>query len=454
MKRKVDSITFTETVMPSLRAKFKDNDGLQKHIDDNYEVADDAGNPVQIKVAAETAKPEAKGLDESAVRKVADEVASQHVAKLKGEIGTITHRWLPEGLKTYRPVKSFNTGNRETDRELAFKWGAFMLAAMGNQKYLDYCKQLGVPIVKGQSENVNTAGGFLVPEELTSSIIDLREQYGVFRREARVVPMASDTLKIPRRTGGLTVYWPGEGGTITDSSKTWDQVTMVAKKMATLTLYTSEVAADAIINVGDDLANEIAYAFAYNEDLCGFIGDGTSTYGGITGVTKALQAKWPATTSDTAGVIVATGNLMSEAVIGDINDVVAALPQYAAPNAKWYVSRFAAAKLFNRLSTAVAAGMAQNVATLALPIPQTFLGYPVVITQAMLASIIMAVFGDLKQACTLGDRGQMQIAVSSDAYFTSDQFAIRGTQRIDIKAHDVGDGTTAGPVIGLQGLNS
>jgi HK97 family phage major capsid protein len=41
------------------------------------------------------------------------------------------------------------------------------------------------------TEGVNEAGGFLVPEEFGNDLIDLREIYGVFRRNAKMVPMAS-----------------------------------------------------------------------------------------------------------------------------------------------------------------------------------------------------------------------------------------------------------------------
>ena len=41
---------------------------------------------------------------------------------------------------------------------------------------------------------------------------------------------------------------------------------MVAKKLAALTLWSSELNEDAMISIGDDLAGEIAYAFSQKED--------------------------------------------------------------------------------------------------------------------------------------------------------------------------------------------
>jgi len=38
----------------------------------------------------------------------------------------------------------------------------------------------------------------------------LREKYGVFRQNVRIVPMASDTRSDPRRINGVTAYWQGQ----------------------------------------------------------------------------------------------------------------------------------------------------------------------------------------------------------------------------------------------------
>ncbi|MFN9899234.1 MAG: phage major capsid protein, partial [bacterium] len=70
---------------------------------------------------------------------------------------------------------------------------------MGHQKSAQFCKNSGIQ-VKAHSEGVNSAGGFLVPDEFENEIVTLREQYGVFRRNARVMPLASDGKRIPTRT--------------------------------------------------------------------------------------------------------------------------------------------------------------------------------------------------------------------------------------------------------------
>ena len=81
----------------------------------------------------------------------------------------------------------------------------------------------------------------------------------------------------------------------------WDDVNLVARKLAVLTRMSSELAEDAIIDLAAWLAEEVAYAFAEKEDDCLFNGDGTSTYGGIQGVLNKLSGKAGAM-SATSGV--------------------------------------------------------------------------------------------------------------------------------------------------------
>ena len=132
---------------------------------------------------------------------------------------------------------------------------------------------------------MNSAGGVLVPAEVLNAIIALRETYGVFRRECRVVPMSADALDVPRRTGGFTTGFFGENTALSKSQVSFDDVNLTAKKLGTLGRLSSEVSEDAIASFGDFVTAEVAYAFASKEDDCGFNGDGSSVFGGMRGLT-------------------------------------------------------------------------------------------------------------------------------------------------------------------------
>jgi len=281
--------------------------------------------------------------------------------------------------------------------------------------------------------------------------------YGVFRANSRNVPMTSETKAVPRRDAGLTAYWVSEADSITASTMGWSQVTLVAKKLGVLAYLSSELSEDSYIDVGNELADEIAWAFAKMEDDCGFSGDGTSTYGGITGVRSALL-NLSATRANIAGLFVGTGNLWSELVLADLNQVVGRLPQYAdTSRAAWYVHKRFYHTVMERLSLAAGGVTAAEIAGGQREF--RFMGYPVRIAQAMPGveanDQVCAILGDLTLGTRFGDRRMTTIALSEHTAFTSDQLAIRGIERFDIVVHDVGNASATaasqvpGPIVGL-----
>jgi HK97 family phage major capsid protein len=138
------------------------------------------------------------------------------------------------------------------------------------------------------TEGVTTAGGYLVPDPLSAAFIEYRQKVGVVRALADVRVMTSDTLTIPKLSSGPSVKYPGEGGAITASDQVWAQVALAAVKRAILSYVSQELKDDAIINITDELVSRMAYEFAKQEDNEAINGDGTSTYGGETGLLAAI----------------------------------------------------------------------------------------------------------------------------------------------------------------------
>lgn len=355
-------------------------------------------------------------------------------------------------------LKHITGGTRQENELKAYRFSQFLLGGLfKNQKSIEWCATNGVAL-KAVNESVNEQGAVLVPEEFDRMIIRMIEQYGVWRANTRVVPMASDTRSQPRRTGGVTAYWVGEGKQITASTPAWDNVLLVARKLAALVVHSSEIAEDAAINLADDLAFEIGYAFAQAEDNAGFNGDGTSTYGGITGVRNALL-NLSATRANIAGLWVGADNAWSGLLLSDFENVIALSPAYAdTPQAAWYVHKTFYNAVMKRLELAAGGVTAAEVAQGGSRTP-IFLGYPVKYAQIMprveANDQVCAIFGDLSLASTMGDR--RRITLFSDPYSLSnyDQVQIRGTERVDINVHDVGNASgtasarVAGPVTGL-----
>ncbi len=195
-------------------------------------------------------------------------------------------------LRAFRSPLLYSDGTKVEALECAYRAGQWLLATVGqSERAVKWCKDHGINMQRVMTTETGAAGGYLVPAEMEQSIIDLREEYGLARKLARRRPMASDTKSVPKRTGGVTAYFVNEDNSgVTASDKAWGNVNLVAKTLAALSLVSKNLEEDSIIDVVDDLAMEMAYAFATKEDQCWLIGDGTSTYGGMTGLKTLFEA--------------------------------------------------------------------------------------------------------------------------------------------------------------------
>jgi len=352
--------------------------------------------------------------------------------------------------KVWGGLKNFKDDSNGEAVDKALRFGHWLMASRGNRKSLNYCDTHGIE-VKAHTEGVNSAGGFLVPDEFETELISLREQYGVFRRNARVRPMSSDTLRVPRRSATLSANFVGEATAGTESTMTFEGVTLVAKKLMVITTVSNELNEDAFVNLADDVAGEIAYALAKKEDECGFNGDGTSAFGGINGAVTQIEA-------GTNLVMYHDSELSSglaDLTLDNIGAFMGLLPAYAdTPNAKFYMHKAVWHGCFEAALTSAGGTSAREIKDGYAGQPTLF-GYPVEFTQVMRsaysANKIGALFGDLSLAASFGDRRQTTVQVSDSALnaFEQDELAIRGTERFDINVHDVGDSSESGPVVGL-----
>lgn len=338
--------------------------------------------------------------------------------------------------------------------------GQWLRAALyDNVKAQNWCLQNGVPLVKAASEGVASSGGFLVPADLANAILDLRDIYGAFRRGARLVPMASDSTTAPRRTGGTTTFFMGENNipaTSFESSTNGDMVNLTAKKIGTLIKLSNELNEDAAVDMVDYIANEIALAFAVQEDDCAFNGTGASTYGKMLGVGPlALDGNHNRAKVTAAAGHNTFGTAGSAIDSTDIGNLIARVRASAVPNAAWYCSQTCLALTFARIVSAGGGYMESR--PLNGVITPYYLGFPVILCQKMplvtttLSGAMMLAFGDMYAAGILGQRRAITLSRSEDRYMDADQIGVLGTQRFHSVIHDMGDNTNNGSLAVLVG---
>lgn len=355
--------------------------------------------------------------------------------------------------------------SRQENEELAYKFFKWFCATSLppnsdlQRNSLKFCEQNGLATIKALGESTNELGGSLVPSEFDPMLIRLIERFGLFRGFTRVVPMSAEVRIQPRRKDGVEAVWVGEGRQIAASDPEFDNVQLVAKKLAALTVISSEITEDAALSIADTLAFEIGYAFALAEDRAAFLGDATSTFGGITGICPKLKGL-DGTIGNIAGLVIASGNLFSEFVMGDFIKVAALLPEYAdGPNAGWYCHRsFYYGTVLPLILDANGAEAREIMAGDRRPRPM-FLGYPVNFCQVMpktdANSQIPILLGDIAMGSMLGDRRQRTIFTDPYSLSNFDQIQVRGTERIDINIFGVGNASATpslrepGPIVGL-----
>lgn len=347
--------------------------------------------------------------------------------------------------RTFDGRRSNYRGNF-TDAEEARQFGLAILGyCCGMKSAREKLAEEGVEI-RAMGEGTDVGGGFLAPEGPLGSIIRLVELYGVFRRNVLVVPMSRDRQPWPVRRGGLTVYCPGEGKAITASDVTIGQVALTAKKWCTLTAISSELEEDAAIAVAELIADEIALAFAQQEDAGGFVGNGSSTYFGVMGVLNHGDTVNQAGASTDTTFAKCTAWKYLAGAIGLV-------PTWAMLRARYFFHRSVFwTNVVGQVNASglpivkfVTAGGEGRGAPLQLggatPI---LIGFPVELVDSLPATSDDAVstaywaFGSLWRSWMLGQRRGVEVAQSREVYFASDQIGIRGAERIDIAPADAG----------------
>lgn len=335
-------------------------------------------------------------------------------------------------------AKPLFEGGSEEKRYKSYLWGQWGRHILGNRQATQWLKN---NVKAAQIEGTTTLGGFTVPDPLSSDLIYLREQFGIARQNCRVVGMSSDTLNVPNGTASTTVYYPGENTAITESTMTFAQVNLVAKKLAVMTPVSKELAEDSVIDFGATLARDMAYVIAKEEDRVVF-NNATDATSGIDGILWAVY-NLNATKANIASLVqFTTGQTITYSpTLANLKSMVGKLPTYAA-NAKWYMHKEVWYNAIAPLLDALSGNSIMDIQGAYGPNPMLY-GYPVVFVQNMqktlAASTPYVLLGDLSVGTVFGDRRNVTIEFSADRYFELDSLAYKATERYAFSAFDTGN---------------
>jgi HK97 family phage major capsid protein len=121
----------------------------------------------------------------------------------------------------------------------------------------------------------DSQGGFLVPEIYRAELLEIALETSVVRPRATVLPMTTDSLKIPYVNdtshassvyGGVIAYWTAEAAAKTASKPTFGQLELTPHKLAGLTYASNELLADSAIALEPMIRRMFGTAWGYYED--------------------------------------------------------------------------------------------------------------------------------------------------------------------------------------------
>jgi len=294
----------------------------------------------------------------------------------------------------------------------------------------------------------NNKGGVFIPDTFAATVIRLVESFGAFPAQANNLQMTSDTLYIPRRTGGNTAIHTAANAETTATDMATDNVMLSAKEVRVATRVPNQLIDDSAIDLAGLVAEEFALAIAQRIDEDGFIGTGTSTYGGIRGIQWKFENE-----TLTAGIHDSSQTAVTALTIDDFANTIAKLPTYASqsPTCGWYTTPQMHALAMQSLALG-GNGASANEIVDGVRRP-AFMGWPVYFNNVMRktasATQCVALFGDLKRSSHFALRRQVAVRASTDRYIEFDQTYFQATVSYDAVTSDVGDASTAGPVVAL-----
>lgn len=326
------------------------------------------------------------------------------------------------------------------------KAGVYHPDVQAKRKELNtYLRKLHSALVTGDTatlkemttvDNASPYAGYTVDAELSAEIRHLITQYGVARREMEAISLTKGSYKANNLVTDVVVYWVDEGAVVKSTQAVLGQQELTLKKLGAIVLLTSELIADAEIDIFNFIAGRVAEGFAQAEDEAFFNGDGSASFGGFTGLLRNGSVN---------NVALPTGkNLFTEFDADDLLDMVDATPTAAHANGKFYYHR----TIKSVIRTLKGTDGHYIYQAPSVSGPATVWGFPEVLVEAMpsvsqtAVSTSFILFGDLRKACIFGYNGGIEakhfdsgsvrnVADNADInLITTDREAIRWTERV------------------------
>ena len=266
------------------------------------------------------------------------------------------------------------------------------------------------------SESTGADGGYLVPTEWDSRLIDTLAEENVFRKLATTITTSGE-LRINVVASKPAALWVAEGGALTFGNAAFAQKSLDAHKLHVGIRVTNELLNDNAFNLESYIIDQFGKAIGNAEEDAFINGTGSGQPTGIL-TTAAADATM---VQQTAG---------SNIAADDILNLVYKLPRAYRKNAVFLVNDSTLAAI-RKLKDANQAYMWQP--SFQAGEPDRLLGYPVYTSPYMptvAAENMVLAFGDFSYY-NIGDRGARTFNELRELYMPNDQTGYLMMERVD-----------------------
>lgn len=280
-------------------------------------------------------------------------------------------------------------------------------------------KQMTPEMSNALQIGTDSEGGFLVPDEYETTLVEALEEENIFRKLAHVISTSSGDRKIPVVASKGSASWVDEEGTIPDSDDAFSQVSIGAYKLGTLIKVSNELLNDNVFNLESYISKEFARRIGAKEEDAFFNGNGTGKPVGIFNATGGAEV----------GVTAASATAITA---DEIIDLFYSLKAPYRKKAVWILND-ATIKTIRKLKDNNGNYLWQPALTVGTP--DTILGRPVYTSSyvpTIAAGAKTIAFGDFSYYW-IADRAGRNFKKLSELYAANDQTGFVATQRVDGK---------------------
>lgn len=265
-------------------------------------------------------------------------------------------------------------------------------------------------------EGVDSDGGYLVPVEYDSRLIEGLTEENIMRKLATVIKTGAER-KINIAASTPAAAWIDEGGALTFGDATFDQINLDAHKLHVAVKVTEELLYDNVFNLETYILNKFAKALANAEEDAFLNGDGVGKPLGIFAATGGAQV----------GVTTASGTAITA---DEIINLIYALKRPYRKNAAFIINDQTLA-ILRKLKDGNGAYIWQP--SYQVGEPDSLLGYPVY-TSAYVPTVAagnpVIAFGDYSYY-NIGDRGSRSFAELKELFAGNGMVGFVAKERVD-----------------------